>query len=366
MTLSSRRIANFTPSQVAPTEKQLEFSLQEFQEITGIANTNTMELMDALPLYQQQAYSAPTDAPRIETFAFRKRPITATVKPAAIVKNGKMHYTFAGMREQIVEAMLRKMISEPGSHVVFTQNAAGEQIPAIVTSPYLIRKRLSAIGHGFKLSEIRQALDILGNTKFTITYTDPKTGKPVDIEGENAIIGRSHRTPHDDATGERSIEKITLHPLVLKSILDRTYRQLDWAKYIGLKRPGAKWLYARIIHHFTGVESNAGPMSKPYNIDLETILSSSGMRRYKAQDGTFLVKDNVRQVRLDLDELTQAGILNLMRPYTERLRRGRDKGKRGPERIIGAVWELYVSPDTSKNIIETSERMLKSAPRLRQ
>ena len=33
-------------------------------------------------------------------------------------------------------------------------------------------QRLEQIGHGFKLSEIREALDILGNTKFALTITD--------------------------------------------------------------------------------------------------------------------------------------------------------------------------------------------------
>jgi hypothetical protein len=333
---------------------QLELFISEFQSITGLSNTNTIELMDALPLYQQQAYSVPTDTPRIEDIEFRKQKIKVTVKPAQLLENGKMRNAFAGTREQLVEATLRKMMSEPGDHVHFVKDSGGNVVPTLHTSPYAIRKRLSEIGHGYKLVEIRQALDILGNTKFFMTIFDGK--EEVDLEGEHAIIGRSHRTPHSDATGERSRERITLHPLVLRSIVERTYRQIDWRRFTGLKRPGARWLYARLIHHFTGVQRGGGAFSAPYNIDLETILASSGMRRYIA-GGVPIIKDNVRQVRLDLKEMTAEGILDPMRPYVERLRKGRDQGKRGPQKMLGAVWDLYASREAAEEIVKTNVKM---------
>lgn len=337
-----------------PSQGQLELFISEFQALTGLNNTNTIELFDALPLYQAQAYSASTEAPRVEQIEFKKSKITATVKPAAVVRKGKMVYTFAGTREQIVEQMLRKMASEPGDHVLFVTTSGGLRVPALRTTPAAIRKRLEAIGHGFKLDEIRQALDILGNTKFSLTIHDGS--EAVDLESENAIIGRNHRTPRNDVTGERSSEVITLHPLVVRSIVERSYRQLDWHLYTDLKRPGARWLFARISHHFTGVQSTGGPFSHPYNIDLETILASSGMRRYFVK-GVPVVKDNVRQVRLDLAELRNHGILDQMRPYTERLKKGKDAGKSGPPRVIGAVWDLHVSAETASAIIETNRRM---------
>jgi hypothetical protein len=351
------RVATATPPGL-PASGQLELFLADFQALTGLGNTNTIELFDALPLYQLQAYSASTDTPRIEQIEFRKRQITATVKPAGIVRDGRMVYTFAGTREQLVEAVLRKMVSEPGEHVEFVESSSGVRIPSLRTTPAAIRRRLEAIGHGFKLSEVREALEILGNTKFSLTIIDGH--ETVDLEGENAIIGRSHRTPRADTTGERSREIITLHPLVVKSIVDRTYRQLDWQKFTTLKRPGARWLYARVMHHFTGVQSGGGMFSAPYNIDLETILSSSGMRRYRTAGGVPVIKDNVRQVRLDLGELRDAGVLDQLKPYVERTRKGREKGKRGPERVVGAVWELFVSAETASAIIDTNRRMKKT------
>ena len=344
------------PPPAEPIARQLELSLSEFQEITGIDNTNTIELFDALPLYQQQAYSVPTDAPRVERLEFRKRTITTTVKPAGIIVDDKMRYTFAGTREQLVEHTLRKMLSEPGDHVRFIQDTNGMVIPTLMITPYMLRKRLIEIGHGFKIAEIRQALDILGNTKFIVTINSGS--EVVDLESEKAIIGRSHRTPRSDESGERSREQITLHPLVLKSIVERSYRQLNWRKFTSIKRPGARWLYARLIHHFTGADRQGGMFSRPYNIDLETILASSGMRRYVSRAGVPLVKDNVRQVRLDLAELSEKGILDSLRPYNERLRKARDVGKtRGPARVVGAVWELFLGSDTAEEIVLTNVKM---------
>jgi hypothetical protein len=332
---------------------QLELFLADFQAVTGLENTSTIELFDALPLYQQQAYTAPTDAPRIEQIKFRKQIITATVRPAGIVQNGKMRYTFAGSREQLVESVLRKMVSEPGSHLEFEDDAAsGGRVPVLYTSRYAIRKRLAEIGHGFKDSEIREALEILAGSHFS--FSGLVNGEEFEVEMEKGIIGRSHVTPKNDPTGKRSLERITLHSLVLKSIALQTYRQIDWKRLNSLSRPGARWLYQRITHHFIGVESRGGPLSQPYNIDLETILASSGMRRYQA------IKDNVRQVRYDLKELADKGILDIMRPFNERIRKERQPGvTTGRPKILGAVWELYMSSVTADEIIRSNKKMSK-------
>jgi hypothetical protein len=338
----------------------MELFLNEFQEITGEENSNTIELMDALPLYQQQAYSAPTDTPRIENITFRKRQVTVTVKPAAILdrRTGRMKFSFAGIREQLIEATFRKMLSEPGEHAQCFLSDTGQALPAIATTEFRLRKYLASMGHGYKLSEIREALDILANTRFITTITDGR--EKVDLEGEKSIIGLTRRTPRNDKTGERSTLLVTLHPLVAKSISERTYRQINWHRFVhDISRPGARWLYARIVHHFTGVSSGGGPMSQPYNIDLETILSSSGMRRYVAPDGSPQIKDNIRQVRLDLQELVSVKVLSPLRPFVENLRTVKIPGKSGPARLVGAVWDLYLSPQTADEIISCSARRTK-------
>jgi len=339
----------------ASVSAQLELFLQDFQAVTGADNTSTIELFDALPLYQQQAYSVPTDVPRIEKITFRKQMITATVRPASFVQDGKMRYTFAGSREQLVESTLRKMVSEIGSHVEFEHdNSSGQKIPVLYTTPYAIRKKLTEIGHGFKLSEIREALSILGGSHFS--FSGVINGEEIEVEMENAIIGRSYVSPKNDATGQRSRERITLHPLILKSIAEKTYRQIDWKRLNSLNRPGARWLYQRIVHHFTGVERGGGAYSQPYHIDAETILASSGMRRYPE------FKGNVRQIRLDIAELADRGILDPLRPSVEHLKRGREpSAKRGRLKIIGAVWDLYVSAITADEIIRSNTVMKKSS-----
>ena len=138
-------MASAQPAASAKPNGQLELFLADFQALTGLDRTNTIELFDALPLYQLQAYSAPTDTPRIENIEFRKRRITATVKPAGIVRNGRMVYTFAGTREQIVEAVLRKMVSEPGDHVDFVESSSGARIPALRTTPVKVRSRCTTV-----------------------------------------------------------------------------------------------------------------------------------------------------------------------------------------------------------------------------
>jgi hypothetical protein len=332
---------------------QLELFLADFQQATGLENTNTIELFDALPLYQHQAATMPTDAPRVETLHFRKQIITASIRPAGIVQHGKMRYTFAGSRERLVESILRKMVSEPGIHVVFEDDASrGAKVPVLYTTISAIRKRMREIGHEFKIAEIRDALAILAGSHFS--FSGIVNGEEYAIEMESAIIGRSYTAPKNDPLGRRSLERITFNPLLLKSIEQQTYRQIDWKRLSSLKRPGAIWFYQRITHHFTGVDRGGGPMSHPYHIDLSTILASSGMRRYAA------VKDNVRQVRLDLREMAERGILDPMRPFVEKLKRDREPGKtRGPLKMIGAVWDLYLSASTAEEIIRSNVRSKK-------
>ena len=130
---------------IVPVASQLELFLVDFQTKTGLENTNTIELFDALPLYQLQAYSAATDAPRTEEIEFRKRRITATVKPAGIVINGKMVYTFAGTREQLVEAVLRKMASEPGDHVEFVETSRGVNFLSISRASSLLSSSMNSL-----------------------------------------------------------------------------------------------------------------------------------------------------------------------------------------------------------------------------
>lgn len=360
---SARRSIPGTALSVA-NPKQLELSLSEFQEITGIDNSNTIELMDALPLYPQQAYSLDTEKPIVEEVKFRGRPLIATVKPAGVLVEGKMRFMFASTREQLIEHTLRKMLSEPGDHVRFIKGTDGSEVPTLFITLYQLRKRLAEIGHGYKLSEVRRALDILGNYKFFVTINTAQG--PVELESEKAVIGVSRRTPVKDATGQRTLLQITLHPLVIKSIAERTYRQINWNRFTSVQRPGARWLYARLTHHFIGADRNGGMFSRPYNIDLETILASSGMRRYVDPKGVPIVKDNVRQVRLDLAELQEKGILDPMRPYVERLKQARAPGKtRGPARVVGAVWDLYLSESTAQEIVRTNVRM-KQTPRLEE
>ena len=64
------------------------------------------------------------------------------------------------------------------------------------------------------------------------------------------------------------------------------------------------------------MERGGGAYSQPYHIDAETILASSGMRRYPE------FKGNVRQIRLDIAELADRGILDPLRPSVEHLKRG--------------------------------------------
>lgn len=325
--------------------KQLDL-FTELNLVAGADHTSTIELFDAIPKYLFSTQGADVTAPILKEFVFRKEIWKLSLTPATFSNTAQdgLRSRFPGPREEIVEQVLRKMASENLDNLRETEVAGGGKIIRLVTTLSNIRRRLAEAGHGYKLSEVDEALTVMDGARIDLTgRLKIKT---------SGIIRRETVAHPSDSTGERTAVSITFHPLFYNALANGEYRLLKYDRLMRLKMPLSRWLYGRIMHNFSQARRGGAMSGMPYNIALSFMLQGTAMRRYPN------LRDNKKQVCESLAELKKEGILDQLRPYTEDIRYAPQKG-RGRPQIMDVVWDLYVSDPVAEEIIEINTRLKK-------
>jgi hypothetical protein len=319
--------------------------LEMFTHLAGVAGLDssaTIELLDSVPKYFQRQTEADTTKPWVQIITVRgvswkmtMLPVTLRAKEGTALKN-----RFPGPREEIIEQVLRKMATDtPG---VMKEPRDDNSPRQLVTTLSALRRRLEQEGHGYKISEIDEALTILDGVRF-------------DLEGPSkvktsGIIRRTQIGLPGDTSGDSTAIAISFHPLFYRSLAERTYRLLKYDRLIGLKRPLSRWIYQRITHYFTQAQ-RGGPLSNvSYHLALSFILANSTMKRYAD------LRNNVRQVELALKELHEAGILHPLKPY-EAKPVHEESSKRGRAKASDVVFDLWPSDEVAGEIADANRKL---------
>lgn len=321
-------------------------------------DSHTLDLFDAVPKYPFATTRFVDQAERIAVdFKFASKSYRAEILPAQVKDpaTGQERLVFPGGREELVERALRYLAVQQIAKVRLTPDGKRHSVTVFFTLS-MIRRHLEKLGHGFMLSEIKEALDILSGTMMEIFLLDgdvaPHPRRPRtrmrSIKG-TILTSYTKDFAEGDETGEASLVAMTFHQLVTAAILQMAYYPINALRVGKLKSTLARWLTTRMSHNYRQARRNGWIDGDGYHISLETILAERGLVKEKR------LRDNVHSVRAALEEMKKEKILYQPKPYDEKLTLAPGRGGR---KIVGAVWTLYPSGEFVEEIIRGNEQML--------
>ena len=149
-----------------PDEVQLELLAPWYTQNTS--ESRTLDFFDAIPKYPFAVTTTIPKPERLEVpFTLRGKKYTAFVAPAQITdaRTGQERLVFPGSREGLVERALRFIAVQQIAKTKLIPDAeTGRQAVTVFFTLSMLRRHLEELGHGYKLSEIKEALDILSDT----------------------------------------------------------------------------------------------------------------------------------------------------------------------------------------------------------
>ena len=335
-----------------PDEVQLELLAPWYTQNTS--ESRTLDFFDAIPKYPFPVTTTISKAERIHApFTLRGRRYVAEILPAQIKdgETGQERLVFPGGREELVERALRFIAVRQIAKTKLTPDVqTGRQAVTIFFSLSMLRRHLEQLGHGYKLSEIREALDILADTRIAVEEEtiETNTGRQRRTRDYAAILTHyAASTIEGDHNGEETYIAMTFHPAATAAILQLAFYPINQLRVGKLKRPLARWLTTRMSHNYRQARKNF-VNAEGYNISLATILIERGMTEERR------LRDNVATVRRALAEMKQLRILASVQPFTEKL--VYVPTKRRPK-VVGAVWTLYPSSEFVEEVISGNKEM---------
>ena len=343
----------------SPGEVQLELFAPWYTQKSG--ESRTLDFFDAIPKYPFSVTTSIAKAERIQVpFTLHGKRYLAEILPAQIKDpaTGSEKLVFAGAREELVERALRFIAVQQTAKTRITMDAnTGREAITVFFTLSMIRRHLETLGHGYKLKEIQEALDVLSGTMIEISPAEdqeiaPQAGKKPNRRQRfvKATILSNYAGDFldGDSTGEESRAAMTFHPLATQAILELAYYPINQTRVGSLKHPLARWLTTRMSHNYRQARKHGYVDNTGYHIALKTILEERGLSRESR------LRNNLDSVRKALQEMKQRRILAEVEPYKEELVHV-PTGRR--PKIVNAVWTLFPSSEFVEEIIGGNREM---------
>jgi hypothetical protein len=318
-------------------------------------DSRTLELFDAIPKYPFPTTRFVERAERVEAaFTVHGRRYLAEILPAQIkLASGEERLAFPGGREELVERALRFLAVQQLIELRIIPNGeSGTRGILVRFTLSSIRRHLEELGHGYKLTEIKEALDILRGTRIRIRDMDAAAKGRQVFEDASILMSYAGDFAEGDPSGEDSRIAVLFHPRATQAIFEMAYWPISQARVGELKMPLARWLTTRMSHNFRQAQKRAYvDGAGGYHIKLSTILAERGLVREKR------LRDNVDAVRGALKEMVAEKILDALRPFEESLEHAATRGR---PQIKDAVWVLYPSSEFVEEIIRGNVEMARA------
>jgi hypothetical protein len=342
----------------AKTPEDVQLELLAAWYARDASESRTLDLFDAIPKYPFPVTTTIAKAERVRApFTLRGKKYVAEILPAQIkdVNTGQERLVFPGAREELVERALRFIAVQQIAKTKLTPDAqTGRQAVTIFFSLSMVRRHLEQLGHGYKLSEVKEALDILADTRIAVEEESigAETGRRRRTRDFASILTHyTASTVDGDTSGDEAYVAMTFHPAATTAILELAFYPINQLRVGKLKRPLARWLTTRISHNYRQAKKNAFVDQNGYHISLNTILDERGLPREAR------LRANVESVRTALTEMKQRRILSEMMPYDEKLIHA--PSKRRPK-IVDSIWTLYPSAEFVDEIIDGNKEMFQA------
>jgi hypothetical protein len=197
--IKRKRLIAQSPPEISE-EIQLEWLAPWYSQ--NKSNSRTLDLFDAIPKY---LYAITTTVPKpvlhAIPFTWRDQKYVASVRPVQITdkETQKEKLVFPGSREELVERALRFIAVQRIAKTRVTTDREGLHAITVLFKLSQIRRHLEELGHGYKLNEIKEALDILSHTFIEIrldSATESQSKRDRFLRGVLGTMERRVRLSH--------------------------------------------------------------------------------------------------------------------------------------------------------------------------
>ncbi len=230
--------------------------------------SNTVELYDFMPKYVWNKKLNRINDQFLEritrTFEFRGRDFQLKMDPARLEdKDGVVREYFPGTKEEHVEDILRKMMTE--GYAVMLDGEAG-----IRFTLYQLQQELAEHGHKYSYDQIKNAIKVLKGTDIHLEAVMDGDQDPINIAFSPI------ETYGFQGTGDETQTFVRFSPLVTRSIKQQTYRMINYKKVNEFSgNVIARQLYKRLSHVYIYAK-----VGNTFNIMLTTLIRDFGLTFY--------------------------------------------------------------------------------------
>lgn len=312
--------------------------------------SNTIDIFDNIPFYVLKQPPTPQDL--IDRFFTYKDISTGfnveyklVITPGTSIrqyKSGgnkggkKIIKRFPNVSDELIEQVVRKLAAEgqcfvEGGHI------------SVAFSIYQLFKELESLHLTRSYTEIFESIEILSSSQTDLLWTDDN-GQQRSYKS-SIFNNRRWISPKEapiNYKGKKDLYCVTFHPLVTKSIVDRTFRQFNYKRHMAIQDYCARWIHKRMCHNFTWANQN---QIKPYHLSLSTIIQGSGIKQYSS------IYDTIRRIENSISELSSIGIVDRDKSYTDKKR-----GLPRSTKICDAVFNLFPTEAFVKEQISSNHR----------
>jgi hypothetical protein len=309
---------------VADGRKQMEL----FASVTSDEITNAIHLYDAAPkyTYDQKEFDVSVSAFEEKSMTLGGEKYEVQIQAARIQRaDGTEVLIKPGVMEECIEDSLRKLATSGNG--VFINGDAGVKF-----SLYQLKTDLETHGHTYSYAQLREGLEVMRRSGLKIT--DPRSGESWEEGFLVRLVKGGRRTSEKGPIYEQWYA--SFHLLVTKSILNFTYRQMNYPLMMSIPGQLSKFLFKRMSLVYTQASSD-----NPYQPTMNQILSESGRGFGKA------VKNDIKAVTRAFDQLKAAGVI-LEAEETKRVKQG--------NKVVNIHYNLYPSQKFIQQTIDANKR----------
>lgn len=337
------------PAEPQPLPTQIELFDSWFAAPTETEHSRTLAFWDVIPwhLISHQRKGKNAEVITYEGVKIDdSREVSVQLTPAILPplpNSAATRILFPGVREELVERVLRKMAVHKLADSEIQQRTGNGTIEVGITfSLHQLRKELENSGHEFRLSDIRESLEVmhLCNVRVECPRDMLIHRKSGPILGDLESI-----CDPNDADGQRSLFRASFHPLASAAIIGELYHPINYARVMALTQPLARWITNLLNVRFRYATRGIAEKKRSFRLTLKRVMTDSGMRPEPR------IRDNIQRVRDAIEELRKVGFLDMGMPV-DQIETLRHEKTTGRPRINAAEWDLYPSDRFAREIID--------------
>ena len=348
VTAQNRESYEKTLGTIARTAGDVQLSFfNELAASTPSAYLNLFEFFDAVPKFvlTPQTSLRKGESLQIKKFSFQWGDETLIVSIAPVVVETKDRKTqesirkevLPGPREETIYRVLKRMITDPE-----IEKQARERAVVIRFSLNQLRARLSDVHHEFRISEIKEGLQILSRSPLQVRLESKKKEL-----FSGSYIGLAYVSDVDDETGLRSTVEVTFNALAAAAITARLYDRIHYPKLMSLSPLGA-WIYELLTRNFRQAAPGMG-----FKLSLSRVMRESGLPPRKSY------RENLQTLRAAIKELVEGDVLAFFPPVKEDIQYVKTlRPAAGRKAIEDVVFTIYPSESVTKDIISDNSHQL--------